>query len=64
MCGICCSVKLSPSDLSLACSTATGQRQQQLEAELNAGLDLIGHRGPDARGHWISKNADVGMPKP
>ncbi len=61
MCGICCSVKLSPSDKSLASSAATGQYQQQLEAELDAGLDLIGHRGPDARGLWISKDANVGM---
>ncbi|KAI9367282.1 hypothetical protein BJX61DRAFT_551554 [Aspergillus egyptiacus] len=32
-----------------------------LESELDHGLDLIQHRGPDARGKWLSPDGRVGL---
>jgi asparagine synthase (glutamine-hydrolysing) len=34
---------------------------QSLEEEIEKSLDLVKHRGPDARGQWISSDGRVGM---
>ncbi|KAH8886027.1 asparagine synthase [Thozetella sp. PMI_491] len=34
---------------------------QELEENLNKSLDLLAHRGPDARGIWINKDGTVGL---
>ncbi|GMG31070.1 unnamed protein product [Aspergillus oryzae] len=33
---------------------------QQLESEIDNGLDFIKHRGPDARGKWVNADGRVG----
>lgn len=35
-------------------------KRLELEKELDASLELIKHRGPDSRGHWISPDNRVG----
>lgn len=39
---------------------------KHVAAELEGSLDLIAHRGPDARGRWLSDDRQVGeySPKP
>ncbi|KAF7629463.1 asparagine synthetase [Aspergillus flavus] len=34
---------------------------QQLESEIDNGLDFIKHRGPDARGKWVNADGRVGL---
>jgi asparagine synthase (glutamine-hydrolysing) len=52
MCGISCCLALNghkPRDASI------------LEKTLESSLDVIKHRGPDSRGHWISEDCRVGL---
>ena len=59
MCGITCRIDIV-SGLAGHRDLAAKEQARKLEAELDASLDLIIHRGPDARGSWISDDASVG----
>ncbi|AEO65525.1 uncharacterized protein THITE_2112612 [Thermothielavioides terrestris NRRL 8126] len=39
---------------------AAAQARAALETQLSKSLDLIAHRGPDAKGIWINDDATVG----
>jgi asparagine synthase (glutamine-hydrolysing) len=39
----------------------TKNKASSLETEINDSLEIIKHRGPDARGVWISPDRRVGM---
>lgn len=42
-------------------SDANGQAQTYNTVEaLEASMEIVKHRGPDARGHWISDDSKVG----
>ncbi|KAI9926063.1 hypothetical protein ASPWEDRAFT_106759 [Aspergillus wentii DTO 134E9] len=41
--------------------TATPQRKKKVEKQLDASLDIIKHRGPDARGVYFSPDYRVGL---
>jgi asparagine synthetase B (glutamine-hydrolysing) len=42
-------------------SKANGHVQTyNTEAALEASIEIVKHRGPDARGHWISDDSKVG----
>ena len=56
MCGISCLVALDDGSVL--------RTRNQLERDLHASLDLIKHRGPDSRGHWISHDDRVGPQAP
>lgn len=58
MCGITVSIALDRRQQQQACSATS---RADLETKLSASLDLIAHRGPDARGIWINDDASVGM---
>lgn len=38
-----------------------GKKGPSLEEEVEASLELVKNRGPDARGKWISKDRRVGI---
>ncbi|KAE8374734.1 asparagine synthetase [Aspergillus bertholletiae] len=42
-------------------ASSNEQTKAQAQAELENSLDLIGHRGPDARGRWFSDDYHVGL---
>lgn len=51
MCGIACIIHQDdPSQVSL----------QKLQSDLDSSLSKIKHRGPDARGQWISPDKRIG----
>ncbi|KAJ4287489.1 hypothetical protein N0V88_007588 [Collariella sp. IMI 366227] len=59
MCGISVSIALKrPEPSSPISDPAT---RSALETELSASLDLIAHRGPDAKGIWINHSATIGL---
>jgi len=60
MCGISCIVDLRK-QVSRD-SVVEGSVKQDLSKEIESSLDEIDHRGPDARGHWMSKCDRVGSP--
>lgn len=71
MCGITVSIALgrgSPSQSTGQANGHTGDTQgvhpgceaTSLEDQLHKSLDLIAHRGPDAKGVWISDDGRVG----
>lgn len=63
MCGISCVVALDRCGDSIASSPkAPGNETelQNLEQQLEASLEIIKHRGPDSRGHYISADRKVG----
>lgn len=37
------------------------KKHSNLEAEIDESLEIVKHRGPDARGQWISSDSCVGM---
>ncbi|KAL5359154.1 hypothetical protein BJX96DRAFT_147878 [Aspergillus floccosus] len=53
MCGICAAITLQGSP------APTEQKKQTLHNQLGNSLDLIQHRGPDARGEWASTDGRV-----
>lgn len=59
MCGISCVVAVDKRD------EANGQSStgKELQSELDASLEYIKHRGPDAKGIWTSDDQRVGMTK-
>jgi asparagine synthase (glutamine-hydrolysing) len=40
---------------------SNGEHLSSLEEQLSKSLDLVQHRGPDARGEWASDDGDVRM---
>jgi asparagine synthase (glutamine-hydrolysing) len=56
MCGISVSIALDRRQRQ-ACTSET---RAELEAKLSKSLDLIAHRGPDAKGIWINDDASIG----
>ncbi|KAJ5652798.1 asparagine synthetase [Penicillium longicatenatum] len=56
MCGISAFLELSPK----GSIDATSQRKE-IQKELDESLDIIAHRGPDARGSWLSDDHRVGF---
>lgn len=64
MCGISCSIRLNGAPHVNGHSTGAASIEAQRERtsiELDKSLELIKHRGPDARGQWISDDARIGM---
>ncbi|KAF2720885.1 putative asparagine synthetase [Polychaeton citri CBS 116435] len=60
MCGISCILQLRHGDKHR--SGTHGQKENsQLEEDVDASLDMIRHRGPDARGIWVSKDCHVAL---
>ena len=57
MCGISCTVQFGHN----ARDSGEAPTTPELEAEMEASLELIKHRGPDSRGIWISKDGAVGI---
>jgi asparagine synthase (glutamine-hydrolysing) len=55
MCGITAIVSLDTSQ-----EVSSYEYSLQLEREITCSLDEISHRGPDARGSWISSDDRVG----
>jgi asparagine synthase (glutamine-hydrolysing) len=55
MCGISAFLELSLSR-SIACIS----QRKKVEEELEESLDIVAHRGPDARGRWLSNGHRVG----
>ena len=51
MCGITCT---------LAFNHQPQDSGPKLESEIDDSLDLVQHRGPDARGKWVSSDCRVG----
>ena len=37
------------------------KKHSKLEREVDESLELVKHRGPDARGQWISSDERIGM---
>jgi len=67
MCGITCILSLSSQHRhhpngqpNGTTSTSKNEGREDLARELNASMDQIKHRGPDARGKWISDDCRVG----
>lgn len=75
MCGITVSIALGRSGPSQTPGHANGHaspgqrnhnppKPTSLEDELNKSLDLIAHRGPDAKGVWVSPDGRIGNAPP
>lgn len=63
MCGISCILALhgqAPQTEQLTNGHTPSSERKQLSKELDESLDQIKHRGPDARGQWISEDNRVG----
>lgn len=67
MCGISCVLALegrsrhpSHHDHAQTNGDTTASERKHLLQSLDASLDQIKHRGPDARGHWLSADNRVG----
>lgn len=60
MCGICCVVQVKAANGAKGVEHSSAGSHIGLEAELNASLDYIKHRGPDSAGVWISDDHQVG----
>ncbi|KAK3311058.1 asparagine synthase [Chaetomium strumarium] len=62
MCGISVSIRLDRRQTGRATGAACQQETRtKLETQLSKSLDLIAHRGPDAKGIWINDDASVGL---
>ena len=61
MCGITASLALE-SRISTHLTSKEVVRKQ-LSQEIDNSLEIVKHRGPDARGQWISSDARVGKAK-
>ncbi|KAK4034557.1 hypothetical protein C8A01DRAFT_38988 [Parachaetomium inaequale] len=57
MCGISVSIALDRRQR----QPCTPETRAELEAKLSKSLDLIAHRGPDAKGIWINDDASIGL---
>ncbi|EAQ89391.1 hypothetical protein CHGG_06010 [Chaetomium globosum CBS 148.51] len=57
MCGIAVSIALDRRQR----QPCTPETRAELETKLSDSLDLIAHRGPDAKGIWINEDASVGL---
>jgi hypothetical protein len=55
MCGITVSIALQRDR-----RPSTPEERADLESRLSKSLDLIAHRGPDAKGIWINDDGSVG----
>lgn len=60
MCGITVSIALDRRQR----QPCTPETRADLETKLSNSLDLIAHRGPDAKGIWINEDASIGSLKP
>jgi len=59
MCGITVSIALDRRQR----QPCTPETRADLETKLSNSLDLIAHRGPDAKGIWINEDASIGSLK-
>ncbi|KAK3298785.1 uncharacterized protein B0H64DRAFT_415344 [Chaetomium fimeti] len=57
MCGITVSIALDRRQR----QPCTPETRADLETKLSNSLDLIAHRGPDAKGIWINEDASIGL---
>jgi asparagine synthase (glutamine-hydrolysing) len=55
MCGITVSIALGRDR-----RPSTPEERADLESRLSKSLDLIAHRGPDAKGIWVNDDGSVG----
>lgn len=56
-----CGISAFLSHTGVGCSNhPTKTQAEHAAAELENSLDLVGHRGPDARGRWLSDDHRVG----
>ncbi|KAK4236407.1 hypothetical protein C8A03DRAFT_16942 [Achaetomium macrosporum] len=60
MCGISVSIRLDRRQTGRGTAAASQETRAKLETLLSKSLDLIAHRGPDAKGIWINDDASVG----
>lgn len=60
MCGISARVALGPSNGSKAAKASLESSLEAIRGQLDKSLDAIAHRGPDAKGIWVSDDGGVG----